>query len=181
MDKGASARALLAFARKFATSSSHRPKRGVHIAALIALVALLSALLPAYSSAGVNRWTTNGPQGLPVSAIVISPSAPATLYAGARGGGVFKSTNGGQSWTAVNDGLTDIFIDALAIDPSEPATLYAGGSSGLFKSTNGGQSWTTINAGLISPGAGVLAIDPSTPALSTPYRMASSTRAETAV
>jgi len=57
------------------------------------------------------------------------PSAPATLYAG-TGGGVFKSSNGGQSWTAVNAGLTNTYVITLAIDPSAPATLYAGTNSG---------------------------------------------------
>ena len=42
------------------------------------------------------------------------------------GGGVFKSTNGGGSWTAINTGLTNPNVLALAIDPSAPATLYAG-------------------------------------------------------
>ena len=65
------------------------------------------------------------------------PSTPARLD------GVFKSTNGGESWTAINTGLTGLDVNALAIDPSAPATLYAGaGSTGVFKSTDGGESWT---------------------------------------
>ena len=50
---------------------------------------------------------------------------PTTLYAGTWGG-VFKSTNGGGNWSAVNTGLTDTYVNALAIDPATPATLYAG-------------------------------------------------------
>ena len=54
-------------------------------------------------------------------------------------GGVFKSTNGGGNWSAVNTGLTDTDVRALAIDPATPATLYAGtDGGGVFKSTNGG-------------------------------------------
>ena len=74
-----------------------------------------------------------------MSALAIDPSAPATLYAG-TGGGVFKSTNGGGSWTAINAGLITSSVHALAIDPSAPATLYAGTSGGVFKSTNGGEA-----------------------------------------
>ena len=52
---------------------------------------------------------------------------PTTLYAGTAGGGVFKSTNGGGNWSAVNTGLTCYSsVYALAIDPATPTTLYAG-------------------------------------------------------
>ena len=39
-----------------------------------------------------------------VKALAIDPHDPSTLYAGTYGGGVFKSTNGGGSWSAVNTG-----------------------------------------------------------------------------
>jgi TonB family protein len=99
-----------------------------------------------------------------VVAIAMSPSTPATLYAGTRGSGVFKSTNGGTSWTTVNSGLTDMYVHALAIGPSTPTTLYAGTSgSGVFKSTDGGTSWSAVNSGLTDLNVYALAIDPSTP------------------
>ena len=77
-------------------------------------------------------------------------------------GGVFKSTNGGASWTAVNAGLTDTSIFALAIDPSVPA-VYAATHSGVFKSVNGGANWATVNIGLTNFFINALAIDPSSP------------------
>jgi hypothetical protein len=43
--------------------------------------------------AGVNVWTTNGPEGGIIEALAIDPATPATLCAGAYGGGVFKSTS----------------------------------------------------------------------------------------
>jgi photosystem II stability/assembly factor-like uncharacterized protein len=47
---------------------------------------------------------------------------------------VFKSTNGGTNWSAVNTGLTNTYVRALAIDPATPATLYAGTEGGgVFK------------------------------------------------
>jgi hypothetical protein len=55
-------------------------------------------------------------------------------------GGVFKSTDGGSSWSAVNTGLPlPVVITFLALDPITPTTLYAGTSSfvdfhGVFKS-----------------------------------------------
>ena len=66
------------------------------------------------------------PDGTDVYALAIDPATPSTLYAGTGGGGVFKSTNGGGTWGAVNTGLTDTVVFALAIDPATPGTLYAG-------------------------------------------------------
>jgi photosystem II stability/assembly factor-like uncharacterized protein len=141
---------------------------------VIAFVAVLFMLFPASSSAGDQRWTTNGPWGGWVSCLAIDARTPTTLYAGTRGGGVFKSSNSGQNWKAINSGLTSTDIVALAIDPSAPATLYAGTSSGsgldggIFKTTNGGESWTGSYTFIQSFGGGTnilaLAIDPSAPA-----------------
>ncbi len=39
---------------------------------------------------------------------------------------MFKSTNGGAVWSALNTGLTATYVFALAIDPATPTTLYAG-------------------------------------------------------
>jgi hypothetical protein len=80
------------------------------------------------------------------------------------GGGVFKSTNGGTNWSAVNTGLTNTYVYALAIDPATPTTLYAGTwGGGVFKSTNGGTNWSAVNTGLTNTYVWALAIDPATP------------------
>ena len=116
---------------------------------ILSILVLFCPSLAGVASAGVNTWTTNGPEGGQIRALAIDPATPATLYAGTFGGGVFKSTNGGGSWTAINTGLTSNFANALAIAPSAPATLYAGTvGGGVFKSTNGGGSWTAVNTGL---------------------------------
>lgn len=111
-----------------------------------------------------------------VQALVIDPQDPAILYVGTQGfnisgtlsGGVYKSTNAGESWTAVNSGLSDTFITALAINPKMPATVYAATDrKGVFKSGNGGFSWTYMGPGSL------LAIDPQNPAtLYTAYQSA---------
>src|SRR5690348_1137385 len=123
------------------------------LAPLLSVLGLLS--FAGIAAAGVNGWTTNGPTGEQILAMVIDPANTATIYVGTPGG-VFKSTNRGGSWTAINSGLTSTPVNALAIDPSTPAILYAGTSSGnqgsVFKSVNGGASWTAINTGLISNG-----------------------------
>ena len=76
-------------------------------------------------------WTSNGPEGGNIDVLAIDPQTSATLYAGTWGG-VFKSTDGGGNWSAVNAGLTDFGVYALAIDPQTPTTLYAGTYGGVF-------------------------------------------------
>src|SRR5437899_2516260 len=96
---------------------------------LVSRGVLLGALLVTSSMTamgGINSWTSIGPDGGFIMALAIDPVTPATLYAGTYRGGVFKSTNGGESWIAANTGLPDCQVSALAIDPQTPATLYAG-------------------------------------------------------
>ncbi len=98
-----------------------------------------------------------------VPVLAIDPSAPATVYAGTQDG-VFKSTNGGGSWTNVNAGVLKGDVRALVIDPSTPATLYATSNGDVFKSRNGGGSWAAISGGTSQVHVLALAIDPSAPA-----------------
>ena len=128
------------------------------------VVALFCLSLADAAVAGVNVWTTNGPAGADIRALAIDPANPATLYAGALDGGVFKSTDSGGTWAAANTGLTTPYVNALAIDPSTPATLYAGTSGGIFKSADSGGTWAAANTGLTNLYVQALAIDPSTPA-----------------
>src|SRR5438094_875201 len=96
--------------------------------------------------AGVNQWTSNRPDGGPVYTLALHPQTATTVYAGTCGGGVFKSTDGGATWSA--SGLTDASVLALALDPQTPTTLYAGTyGGGVFKSTDGGTTWSAMNAG----------------------------------
>ena len=75
-------------------------------------VLLLTAFVASGAIAGVNRWTTNGPEGPPaVSRLITDPSNGAVIYAGTSGG-VFKSEDGADSWRGVNEGLTDRSISA---------------------------------------------------------------------
>jgi photosystem II stability/assembly factor-like uncharacterized protein len=72
------------------------------------------------------------------------------MYAGTGGfvgggQGVFKTSDGGETWAASNKGMLDYRITALAVDPKNPQVVYAGGDSGdLFKSSDGGQTWTNL-------------------------------------
>jgi hypothetical protein len=87
------------------------------------------------SFAGLNRWTSSGPEG----AFITSLAADSVVYAGTTGAGVFRSTTNDPEWTPFNTGLSDLMITALAVDRD---VVYAGTASGrLFRSVNDGP-WT---------------------------------------
>ena len=81
---------------------------------------------------------------------MVDPVTPATVYAGERTTGIFKSVDGGTTWAAANTGFNGPIIQiwALAIDPATPATLYASASTsngqGLYKTIDGGAHWSNI-------------------------------------
>jgi hypothetical protein len=75
------------------------------------------------------------------------------LFAGTYDGGIFRSTDNGESWTAVNHGLTTCSgrpnpcVLSFAVNGNN---IFAGTGydQGLFFSTNNGESWTSVNSGL---------------------------------
>jgi photosystem II stability/assembly factor-like uncharacterized protein len=117
------------------------------------------------STDGATTWTRAN-SGLPASAVVaiaMDPKNSSILYAGIddferlnngiasdlrdAAGGVFKSSDGGASWNAINTGLKASVIDSLAIDPENPSTIFAGtrdGTGALWKSTDRGASWKAV-------------------------------------
>lgn len=97
------------------------------------------------------------PGGFSVS---LSPHTAGVVYAGTSLG-LFKSTNGGSSWTFVRSGF-----GRVVFDPSSSSTVYLlSGSEGVLKSTNNGQTWTAMNKGLQLPVALAMAVDPFQPSI----------------
>jgi len=105
------------------------------------------------------------PSNVPVLALAGHPESPSNVYAGTQAG-IFKSTDGGESWRSV--GAQNIPITAIAFDPERSSNLYATGyvfgSSYLFKSVDTGENWTplAITANGFSPyQIYALAVDPT--------------------
>jgi photosystem II stability/assembly factor-like uncharacterized protein len=92
--------------------------------------------------------------------LVIDPQNTATLYAIRFDGIIFKSTNGGGSWTLLNQYVP---VNSLTIDPRDSNTLYAATSWGAFKSTDGGVNWVGINSDLRATPIVSAVIDPQSP------------------
>jgi hypothetical protein len=93
---------------------------------------------------------------------MIACLTPRPSYAGTYSG-VFKSTNGGAAWSAVNKGVPITSIWSLTIDRTSPKTVYASTDYGVCKTTDGGASWSAVNSGLpaVSYYVSSLAIDPA--------------------
>jgi hypothetical protein len=103
------------------------------------------------------RWRNVGPtRGGRANAVAGDPAKPFTFYMGGVNGGMWRTTNGGQSWNNITDGKTDISsVGAIAIAPSDANVIYVGtGESqlredlthgtGIYRSTDAGTSWTRL-------------------------------------
>jgi RHS repeat-associated protein len=77
-----------------------------------------------------------------------------TAYAGTWSDGALKSSDGGASWTPINNGLIANDVYALMADPTAPDHLFAGTEMGLFVSDDGGASWSrptgTLSGSVVS-------------------------------
>lgn len=97
--------------------------------------------------------------------VILDPTSPDTVYVStgifdreaansraefneAGGVGILKSTNGGASWTTINDGLRNLYVGSLFMHPRDPKTLLAGTGNeaypdggGIYLTTDGGTTW----------------------------------------
>ena len=124
---------------------------------------------------GGKSWTKAGlPNAGRIGRIVVHPTNPDIVFVAASGRlysenpdrGVYRSTDGGRSWTKTLDHRVDgreIGAIDVAMDPSNPNVLYAatydkvrrpwtfaegGPGSAIFKSTDGGRTWRQLTTGL---------------------------------
>ena len=103
-----------------------------------------------------------------INAIVVHPQDPNTAYVmtslheTTTAIGIYKTTNGAESWSPVNDGL-DVYTNDLQMDPINPEVLYAASESGVFKTTNGAQTWEKASNGIPEGPVIDMAIDPLNP------------------
>ena len=147
----------------------------------LSLVTLVFLSLPVYSQApdpafysGL-RYRLVGPsRGGRVTTVTGVPSQPRTFYMGVASGGLFRTTDGGATWTPITDGKVPLgSTGSVAVFDSDPNIIYLGTGSdgvrsnvstgrGMYKSTDDGQTWKFIglyNAGQI----GAVRIHPTNP------------------
>ncbi len=116
-----------------------------------------------------------------IGSIAVAPSDPRTIYVGtgeadmrsdiAYGDGMYKSSDGGKSWTHI--GLNDTKqIGAIVVDPHDAGVVYVAAlghpygpnaERGVFKTTDGGRTWAKVLYKNSDAGATALAMNPSDP------------------
>ncbi|HJX84672.1 MAG TPA: hypothetical protein VJ723_10040, partial [Candidatus Angelobacter sp.] len=96
------------------------------------------------------RWRLIGPHRAGrVTCVAGVPDQPSVYYFGTPGGGVWKTTDGGQVWEPIFDNQRVASIGAMAVSPSNPNIVYVGTGeqtqgNGVYKSTDAGNTWANI-------------------------------------
>jgi len=149
---------------------------------LLLLLTLFALSVPSNSQSSIDptffnglRYRLVGPaRGGRVTTVTGVPSQPKTFYMGVASGGLFRTTDGGVTWTPITDGKVPLgSTGCVAVADSDPSIIYLGTGSdgvrsnvstgrGMYKSTDGGQTWKFIglyNAGQI----GAVRIHPTNP------------------
>ena len=117
-------------------------------------------------------WSGTSNAGGRVVSIAPHPTDPNTVYIASASGGIWKTTNGGTSWTPLTDELSNLNHGAVALDSSDPNIVYAGtgeyttnsGGDGLFRSTDAGATWARIaTAAQVGSNISKVVIDPTNP------------------
>ena len=97
-------------------------------------------LLPVAVSAGP-IWTARGLEGLSISSLAVDPGSPSRIYAAAGDGGIYRSSDGGASWTQANLGRA---AEKVEIDPRD-GTIYSISGARLYRSGDHGETWTKLD------------------------------------
>lgn len=123
------------------------------------------AVLPANSTAQPNGMGR-------INAIAFHPTDANTIYAGAPAGGLWKTTDGGATWTLISGGIPTLGVSSILIHPTNPDIIYLGSGDrdsddapglGVFKSTDGGATWTQINSTMGNVTVNAMAMSPTNP------------------
>ena len=79
------------------------------------------------------RWLSQGPVNIAgrIRAMALDPSDATTIYAGSAGGGIWKTSNSGFDWRALDDVLPNLRIGAIAVDPFDTRRILAGCGEGF--------------------------------------------------
>ena len=109
------------------------------------------------SSDGGQTWVTHTDTlpTLGVSAIIVDYSSPNNIFLGtgdrdagdATGLGVYKSTDGGLTWTPAKTGMGDQTVGRMIQDPTNASIILAATSGGIYRTTDGGNTWTQTKSG----------------------------------
>jgi len=99
-------------------------------------------------------WPSAQPRQGYVSSIAVDPTNPQVAYAtystynfGTQLGHVFRTIDGGATWSRIDTTLPDMPVHSVVVHPAQSNTLYIGTDLGVFVTTDGGGSWMRENTG----------------------------------
>ncbi len=134
---------------------AHPGQKGVYLAGINAYDAGIIKTENGADFFSVSRGLVFGGADSAYCGLAFAPSNPAIVYAGSGNEndydskGIFKSADGGQSWNAINTGLSlssgtgqPRYTKTIAVHPKDANLVLAATGGGLFKSTDGGASWS---------------------------------------
>lgn len=119
------------------------------------------------------RWMA-GNGGLALHTILLDPSDKKRMYIAISAGGVYRTEDGGQSWTAQNHGIRALFmpekypefgqcVHKIALHPARPERLFLQNHWGLYRSDDRGDNWVDIANGVPSDFGFPVAMHPRNP------------------
>jgi hypothetical protein len=81
--------------------------------------------------------------------LAVHPHDPQIVIAALFPNGMYKTTDGGNTWVEYHNGLSAAAVRSIAFDPVNPTVVYAGVvEGGVFRSTDGGNTWGRSSAGM---------------------------------
>jgi photosystem II stability/assembly factor-like uncharacterized protein len=115
--------------------------------------------LPGLRGHGTGADWQPGAGGMCLHTILIDPSDPNRIYIAISAAGAFRTTDGGKSWTPINQGLHSQYIPnptaevghcvhRLAMHPTKPSTLYMQKHWDVMRTDNGGDLWQEVSGNL---------------------------------
>jgi photosystem II stability/assembly factor-like uncharacterized protein len=120
------------------------------------------------------QWNP-GAGGLCCHSIALDPSDPRRLYIGISAAGVFRTDDGGETWSPANAGVAADFmpdkypevgqcVHKVLVHPAQPDRLWQQNHCGMYRSDDRGETWERLDGnGLPSSFGFALALDPSNP------------------
>jgi hypothetical protein len=171
--------------RRYADENGVIPERAWQTA-LEQRAATAAATAMAPAAGGISRlaWSERGPANVAgrSRALVIDPRDPQRMFCGSVAGGLWRSTDGGNTWAKVDDWWSNLATACVTMDPSNPDVMYVGTGegfyslahlsrsfshfvrgAGVFKTVDGGATWTQLPATAGWQHVTRIAVSPSDP------------------
>ncbi|MGA7562405.1 MAG: sialidase family protein [Desulfobaccales bacterium] len=149
--------------------------RGTLFLAILIFLILTFLVFPEGAAAAIT-WQAQGPSPIQGADVVIPPDNPVVgavqsllidpannniMYAGAVNGGIWKTTDGGSTWTPLTDTQTSLSMGGMALDPTNPNRILAGFGNfsnfgkdgpraGVIFSNDAGSTWTPVGGAILA-------------------------------